>query len=52
MLPTKNKLFQVQLVRVQFSINREGIWNIQKVLLDHNHQLISPDNMQMSQAGE
>ena len=29
--------------RVQFIISREGIWNIQKVVLDHNHGLVDPD---------
>ncbi|KAL6628960.1 hypothetical protein ACP70R_028725 [Stipagrostis hirtigluma subsp. patula] len=29
--------------RVQFNISREGIWTIQKVVLDHNHFLVSPD---------
>ena len=29
--------------RVQFSISREGIWNIQKAVLDHNHDLVTPD---------
>jgi hypothetical protein len=29
--------------RIQFSINREGIWTMQKVVLDHNHYLASPN---------
>ena len=29
--------------RVQFTISREGIWNIQKVVLDHNHGPVDPD---------
>lgn len=33
------------MARVQFSITREGIWNVQKVILDHNHQLISPEEI-------
>ncbi|KAJ1278028.1 hypothetical protein BS78_04G048800 [Paspalum vaginatum] len=28
--------------RVQFSISREGVWTVQKVVLDHNHYLTSP----------
>ncbi|KAG2558237.1 hypothetical protein PVAP13_2KG291600 [Panicum virgatum] len=28
---------------VQFSISREGIWTVQKVELEHNHYLASPD---------
>ena len=35
------------MARVQFSITREGIWNVQKVMLDHNHQLVSPDKRHM-----
>jgi hypothetical protein len=33
--------------RVQFTISREGIWNIQKVVLDHNHGLVTPDKSHM-----
>jgi zinc finger SWIM domain-containing protein 3 len=29
--------------RVQFSISKEGIWRVQKVVLDHNHYLASPN---------
>ncbi|KAL6642730.1 hypothetical protein ACP70R_020911 [Stipagrostis hirtigluma subsp. patula] len=29
--------------RVQFSVSREGLWKVQKVVLDHNHYLASPD---------
>jgi zinc finger SWIM domain-containing protein 3 len=29
--------------RVQFRISREGIWTMQKVILDHNHGLVSPN---------
>ncbi|XP_072151474.1 protein FAR1-RELATED SEQUENCE 5-like [Setaria viridis] len=29
--------------RVQFSVSREGIWKVQKVVLDHNHYLASPN---------
>ena len=29
--------------RVQFYISRQGIWNIQKVVLNHNHVLVTPD---------
>ena len=29
--------------RVQFSINREGIWTMQKVVEEHNHYLASPN---------
>jgi hypothetical protein len=35
------------MARVQFSISREGIWTVQKVMLDHNHQLVSPDKRHM-----
>ncbi|XP_073356620.1 protein FAR1-RELATED SEQUENCE 5-like [Aegilops tauschii subsp. strangulata] len=35
------------MARVQFSINQEGIWTAQKVTLDHNHQLVSPDKRHM-----
>jgi hypothetical protein len=33
--------------RVQFSINRDGIWTVQKVVLDHNHYLASPNKTYM-----
>ena len=29
--------------RVQFSVSREGLWTVQKVVLDHNHYLASPN---------
>ena len=29
--------------RVQFSISREGIWTMQKVIEEHNHYLASPN---------
>ncbi|KAJ1284936.1 hypothetical protein BS78_03G243500 [Paspalum vaginatum] len=29
--------------RVQFSVSREGVWTVQKVVLDHNHYLASPN---------
>lgn len=29
--------------RLQFSISREGIWTVQKAVLDHNHFLVGPD---------
>jgi len=29
--------------RVQFTVSREGIWTVQKVVLDHNHYLASPN---------
>ncbi|KAJ1275812.1 hypothetical protein BS78_05G165500 [Paspalum vaginatum] len=29
--------------RVQFSVSREEIWRVQKVVLDHNHYLASPN---------
>ncbi|WVZ62367.1 hypothetical protein U9M48_012125 [Paspalum notatum var. saurae] len=29
--------------RVQFRVSREGIWTVQKVMLDHNHYLASPN---------
>jgi len=29
--------------RVQFSINKEGIWTVQKVIQEHNHYLASPN---------
>ena len=29
--------------RIQFSVNREGTWRVQKVVLDHNHDLASPN---------
>jgi hypothetical protein len=33
--------------RVQFSINRYGVWTVQKVVLDHNHYLASPNKAYM-----
>ena len=35
------------MTRVQFSINPEGIWSVQKVMVEHNHQLVSPDKRHM-----
>ena len=29
--------------RVQFTISKEGIWTVQKVVLDHDHYLTSPN---------
>jgi hypothetical protein len=29
--------------RVQFTISKEGIWTVQKVVLEHNHYLASPN---------
>ncbi|XP_072150581.1 protein FAR1-RELATED SEQUENCE 5-like [Setaria viridis] len=29
--------------RVQFSVSKEGVWMVQKVILDHNHYLTSPN---------
>ena len=29
--------------RVQFSVSREGVWTVQKVVLDHNYYLASPN---------
>jgi zinc finger SWIM domain-containing protein 3 len=29
--------------RVQFSVSKEGVWTVQKVVLDHNHYLVSPN---------
>ena len=31
---------------VQFSVSREGVWTVQKVVLDHNHYLASPNKRQ------
>ncbi|KAJ1276340.1 hypothetical protein BS78_05G207200 [Paspalum vaginatum] len=31
--------------RVQFSISREGVWTVQKVVFDHNHYLASPNKI-------
>ncbi|EEC72703.1 hypothetical protein OsI_06289 [Oryza sativa Indica Group] len=33
--------------RLQFYISQEGIWTVQKVELDHNHYLVSPDKSHM-----
>ncbi|KAL6888293.1 hypothetical protein ACP4OV_009319 [Aristida adscensionis] len=33
--------------RVQFNISREGLWIVQKVVLAHNHFLVSPDKSHM-----
>ena len=32
--------------RVQFSVSREGVWTVQKVVLEHNHYLASPNKRQ------
>ena len=32
--------------RAQFSVSKEGVWTVQKVVLDHNHYLASPDKRQ------
>ena len=32
--------------RVQFSVSREGVWTVQKVVLDHNHYLANPNKRQ------
>jgi hypothetical protein len=29
--------------RVQFSVSHEGVWTVQKVVLDHNHYLATPN---------
>jgi hypothetical protein len=29
--------------RIQFSVSKEGIWMVQKVVLEHNHYLASPN---------
>jgi len=41
------KTLQGQVVRlcVQFSVSKEGIWTVQKVVLDHNHYLASPNKL-------
>ncbi|KAJ1276270.1 hypothetical protein BS78_05G202100 [Paspalum vaginatum] len=31
--------------RVQFSISREGVWTVQKVVFDHDHYLASPNKI-------
>jgi len=31
--------------RVQFSVSREGIWTVQKIVTEHNHYLASPDKL-------
>ena len=33
--------------RIQFSIARDGVWRVQKVVLEHNHYLASPDKRHM-----
>ena len=33
--------------RIQFSIARDGVWRVQKVVLDHNHYLASPNKKHM-----
>jgi zinc finger SWIM domain-containing protein 3 len=33
--------------RVQFYICREGVWNVQKVILAHNHSFVSPNKAHM-----
>jgi hypothetical protein len=32
--------------RVQFSVSKEGVWTVYKVVLDHNHYLASPNKRQ------
>ena len=41
------KTLQGQVVRlcVQFSVSKEGIWTVQKVVIDHNHYLASPNKL-------
>jgi hypothetical protein len=34
--------------RVQFNVSREGVWTVQKALLEHNHLLATPDMLHMS----
>ena len=29
--------------RIQFNVGKEGIWTMQKIVLDHNHYLASPN---------
>ena len=29
--------------RVQFSVSKEGVWTVQKIVTEHNHYLASPD---------
>ncbi|XP_044436590.1 protein FAR1-RELATED SEQUENCE 5-like [Triticum aestivum] len=31
--------------RIQFSVSREGVWTVQKVVTDHNHYLASPNKV-------
>uniref|UniRef100_A0A452XFT7 FAR1 domain-containing protein n=1 Tax=Aegilops tauschii subsp. strangulata TaxID=200361 RepID=A0A452XFT7_AEGTS len=31
--------------RIQFSVSREGLWTVQKVVTDHNHYLASPNKV-------
>lgn len=31
--------------RVQFSVSREEVWTVQKVVLEHNHYLASPNKV-------
>jgi hypothetical protein len=33
--------------RIQFSVSREGMWTVQKVELEHNHILASPNKKRM-----
>jgi hypothetical protein len=33
--------------RVQFSVSKDGIWTMQKVVLDHNHYLVTPNKSHM-----
>jgi hypothetical protein len=33
--------------RLQFRVAREGIFNIQKVILEHNHSMVTPDKSHM-----
>ena len=40
----KQQAFRISCpARVQFYICREGIWSIQKVLLNHDHVLVTPN---------
>lgn len=36
--------------RIQFTISREGVWTVQKVILDHNHLLATLDMPHMSRS--
>jgi hypothetical protein len=28
---------------IQFSVSKEGVWTVQKIVVDHNHYLASPN---------